>query len=480
MRNKDWKLCVAVVATMWAATTAAQRAPAAGVQISHNEDERLRAFEGRYAYRGGPIDVVAHRGRLHAIMEDVAYPLETVGGDRFRNGAGQPVEFLRSGGGHVVAVREGQDLFERLAAAVPASSRSLLVPRTAGPYRYRRPEALNDGLAVGSTGRGTLPARSAAAIVEGVASGRYANVHSILVHHQGRLVLEEYFHGFNRERPHQMRSLTKGLIAMVVGAALDRRLVSIRDPALVPLVTDPAGLSAVHREVTLHDLLAMRSRLSCDDERDEAAVNNNNFYGRDDWIQAFVAAPPRAATDPDAAYCSPGMLAVGRFIEIRTGSRLGDFARRALFRPMGIADRNLSWPFVLSASGGNEFGQIRLRPRDMMKLGVMMLQRGRFNGHQILSPAWVEAMTTRQSVIDGDGWGYGLWFRDYSVTGPAGPRTVSTIMLSGNGGQKIYVIPSLDLVVVSTGGSYNQGNAPINAIMVEQILPGIIEAENTR
>lgn len=124
-------------------------------------------------------------------------------------------------------------------------------------------------------------------------------------------------------------------------------------------------------------------------------------------------------------------------------------------------------------------GQIRLRPRDMMKIGVMVLQDGRFADRQILSRNWIEAMTTRQSVIDGDAWGYGLWLRDYRVDSDSGAQTVATIMFSGNGGQKIYVVPSLDLVVVSTGGSYNQGNAPINAIIAQVILPAALQARKS-
>jgi CubicO group peptidase (beta-lactamase class C family) len=465
---------------LWSLSIGAGPPAESTVEVSRADASRLRVFEGRYAYRSGPIDVLAHQGRLYAVAEDVAYPLQAAGGDRFKNGAGQPVEFLRDERGRVVAVREGRDRFERLTPVVSAAARALLVPRTGGPYRYRPPAQLSDGLAVGSTGRETLSARAAALIIDGVTSGRYSQVHSVLVHHRGRLILEEYFHGFDRDRPHQMRSLTKGVIALVAGTAVDRGLVSISDAALVPLVADPARLSDVHRSVTLDDLLAMRSRLSCDDERNSAAVNNDTLYGRADWIEAFVSAPAKKPSDPEAVYCSAGMLAAGRFLEVRLGSTIADLARQNLFRPMGIADGHWSWPFVLGAAGGDEFGQIRLRPRDMMKLGVMMLQGGRFNGRQVLSPGWIDAMTTRHSVIDGDGYGYGLWFRDYAVPTPKGARTVSTFMLSGNGGQKIYVIPSLALVVVATGGSYNQGNAPINAIMVEAILPAILAAEAGR
>lgn len=438
----------------------------------------LSDFEGRFAYRDSPVDIVAHEERLYAVLEDIAYPLTAKSGDLFRNAAGQTVEFLRDNGGRVIAVREGGERFEKQSDEVSIHSRALLVPRAGGPYHYVPPAPLNDGLAAGSLGEGSLKQGIAATIVDGVVSGRFQSVHSVLVFHRGHLVMEEYFHGFNRDRPHQMRSLTKGVISLLIGAAIDQGRISPEDAPLPELATSPESLTDVQRAVTVAELLAMRSRLSCDDERANAAINNQTLYGREDWVEAFLGAPVRSASEPLAAYCSAGMLAAGRFLEVRTGGTIGSFAREALFRPMGIADKDWAWPFVLGARGGSEFGQIRLRPRDMMKIGVMVLQDGRFDGRQVLSPNWIKTMTTRQSVIDGEAWGYGLWLRDYRVDTASGPRTVPTIMFSGNGGQKIYVVPSLELVVVATGGSYNQGNAAINAIMAEVILPAALQAHN--
>jgi CubicO group peptidase (beta-lactamase class C family) len=439
----------------------------------------LSDFEGRFAYRDAPLDIVAHQGRLYAVLEDIAYPLTALSGDLFRNAAGQPVEFLRDREGRVIAVKEGVERFEKQSDQVSTRSRALLIPRDGGPYHYSPPALLGDGLAVGSLGRGSLPQGLAATIVEGVVSGRFSSVHSVLVYHRGQLVMEEYFHGFDLGRPHQMRSLTKGVIALSIGAAIDQDRISLGEAPLPALAVSPENLSSTHRAVTVADLLAMRTRLSCDDESDDASINNQTLYQRDDWVQAFAAAPIKSQFEPLESYCSAGMLAAGRFLEMRTGAPIRDFARDVLFRPLGIADDAWAWPFVLGAKGANEFGQIRLRPRDMMKIGVMVLQDGRFADRQILSRNWIEAMTTRQSVIDGDAWGYGLWLRDYRVDSDSGAQTVATIMFSGNGGQKIYVVPSLDLVVVSTGGSYNQGNAPINAIIAQVILPAALQARKS-
>ncbi len=94
--------------------------------------------------------------------------------------------------------------------------------------------------------------------------------------------------------------------------------------------------------------------------------------------------------------------------------------------------------FTLDRSQRNEFGQIYLRPRDMLKLGILIQRRGEWEGHRVVSAAWIDAAVTRQSRVDDSDYGLGIWHRWYQVQTPAGGRRVDTIMLSGNGGQKVY------------------------------------------
>jgi len=172
-------------------------------------------------------------------------------------------------------------------------------------------------------------------------------------------------------------------------------------------------------------------------------------------------------------YCSGGIITAGRIVERAAGKSLPRFAQEALFGPLGIRPADWKWDFTLDRSQRNEFGQIYLRPRDMLKLGILIRQRGQWDGRRVMSTSWIDAAVARQSRIDDSDYGLGIWHRWYRVQTSAGDRRVDTIMLSGNGGQKVYLVPSLDLIVVFTGGAVNV-ESPVNQMMARVLLPAMM------
>jgi CubicO group peptidase (beta-lactamase class C family) len=180
----------------------------------------------------------------------------------------------------------------------------------------------------------------------------------------------------------------------------------------------------------------------------------------------------------EARYCSGGFFAAGRVIERAIGKPLPEFAEEVLFGPLGMRPTERKWNFNLDRSGRNEFGQVHLRPRDMLKLGLLIQQRGEWSGRRILPASWVEAAVARQTRVDDSDYGLGIWHRWYGVKTATGERRVDTVMLSGNGGQKVYLVPSLDLVVVFTGGSFN-AESPVNAMMTQILLPALLSTRAT-
>lgn len=113
----------------------------------------------------------------------------------------------------------------------------------------------------------------------------------------------------------------------------------------------------------------------------------------------------------------------------------------------------------------------------MLKLGLLLQQRGEWEGRRIVSAAWIDGVVARQSRVDDSDCGLGLWHPWYQVETPTGPRRVETIMLSGNGGQKMYLVPSLDLIAVFTGGAFN-AESPVNAMMARVLLPALINEKS--
>lgn len=384
----------------------------------------LAEFEGQYQYRDGlTLSMVTSGKQLVAIIGDAKYLLRPAATDTFLNPAGNSLLFVRDPNDRIVAFRENGEEFARLSSNVPTAARLLLKARTNGPnglpvvYRYERPSRLSDGVSVGKAGPGTLPSQVAEQLVNGVIDGTYADVHSLLIYHKGALLLEEYFYGFDRERPHEMRSFTKSVISLLAGAAIDRGFLSDREPVLArlgyPAFQNPDQRKA---KVTLTHLLSNQSGFPCNEHDGSSPGHEMKLFETPDWVKAFVDLPMVAEPGTVGSYCSANFYAFGRIIERAAGKSLPEFADQVLFGPLGIRRADWKWNFTLDRSQRNAFGQIFLRPRD-----------------------------------------------------------INTIMLSGNGGQKVYLVPSLDLIVVSTGNAFFV-DSPLNKMMAGVLLPAMMES----
>lgn len=460
-----------------AATAAAQTPPAA---------RQLAGYEGVYDYRDGlTATIVAREDRLIAIIAEGKYVLRPAGVDTFTNPGGQAIPFQRGANGRVIAFKEGTDTFTRRSAILPASVRATLEPRPVAAngqptvYAYAPPPQLPDGIRVAAAEAGGFSAATAEQLVNGVLRGTYPEVRSMLVFHRGALRLEEYFYGYDRERPHQMRSLTKSVVSLAVGAAIDRGLLDVNEPALVHLGFESyANPDPRKTRITLADLLSHQSGLACDDHDSASPGNESKVYDTADWMRTFVDLPMRADPGTSGRYCSAGILAAGRIVERRTGRSLREFADEVLFTPLGIRGTDWRWPFQLDRGGRHEFGQIHLRPRDMLKLGQLLDQQGRWEGRSVISAAWIAQATGKRSRVDDSDYGLGIWHRWYNVATDSGTRRVDTIMLSGNGGQKVYLVPSLELIVVFTGAAFNL-ESPVNEMLARVLLPALLNAAPT-
>jgi CubicO group peptidase (beta-lactamase class C family) len=225
--------------------------------------------------------------------------------------------------------------------------------------------------------------------------------------------------------------------------------------------------------VTLTDLLSHRSGFACDDRDPDSPGNEVRLYETPDWVKAFVDLPMVADPGTVAHYCSGGFITTGRIVERASGKPLPEFAQETLFGPLGMTREDWRWNFTLDRSQRNEFGQAYLRPRDLLKLGILIRQRGQWEGRRVVSASWIDAAVARQSHIDGSDYGLGIWHRWYNVHTPEGDQRVDTIMLSGNGGQKVFLVPSVDLIAVFTGGAFN-AESPVNAIMARVLLPALL------
>ena len=316
--------------------------------------------------------------------------------------------------------------------------------------------------------------------------GTYQNVHSILIVKDGKLVFEEYFDGyvfdyngdeyrgefteFGIDTTHNLASVTKSVTSALVGIAIDQGLIEGVDERMFAFFPEYASLNDEEKDaITLYHLLTMTSGL----EWNEADLSYGNT--RNDLIQLFIVSDPKeyilakpVVSEPGTEwyYNGGGTNLLGEVIREASGLRMDDFAEENLFAPLDIT--NYEWDYINSDTV-HASGNLRLRPRDMAKFGYLFLNGGVWNGEQVISEEWVEESTKdHASPSWADGYGYQWWLETYR----SGATSIDSFYAAGWGGQRITVFPSLDMVVVFTGGNYVEGE-PVDEIISRHILPAV-------
>lgn len=445
----------------------------------------LDDLAGIYRYHGrSTITLVPADSQLVAVLDEAKYPLRYIGADRVINGPGDTIPFRRDAAGVVTGFVERGTFFERLTPTVDSAAAQLLRarPHGAAPYTYQPPPELGDGIAVGDLASAGLDSSVAHAIVRGVLDGSYADLHGVLVYRHGRLVLEEYFYGYHRDRPHQMRSATKSVVSALAGIAIGQGLLSGEEERVLARLpyADLANPHPQKEALTLGDLLTHRTGLACDDWDGDSPGNEVRVMESEDWVKFFLDLPVVDARGGRARYCSAGVVTAGRMVERAAGEPLPAYAQRVLFDPLGIRPDDVRWNFTLAAENARTIAQLYLRPRDMLKFGILFRQEGRWGGRQVIPAEWVRRSTARHTQIDDLGYGYLWWHQWLAVPTEDGTRRVDMVVATGNGGQKIFLVPSLDLVAVFTGGAYNAEDTPPNAVITGVLLPALLRAREQR
>ena len=343
-----------------------------------------------------------------------------------------------------------------------------------GPYAWRRPGESNDGWRTAAPTEVGLDQTLLAALVQRVLDTRTEGlatpyVQAILIARRGKLVLDEYFYGFDAERPHDSRSAGKSFGTTLVGIAIDRGVLSL-DAKLVALLGQP-GRPFAHPDerkdrIRLADAISMSTGLSCDDNDDASPGNEDRMQVQEsqpDWYRYMLDLPMVRPPHEKAFYCSGGINLGGAAVAATTQTWLPDYFRRNLAEPLAFG----RYYFNLMPTGeGYLGGGLFLRPRDHLKLAQLFLDGGRWRGKQIVSGRWVKAATSPQASINGpDDYGFGWWLISYPYKG----RTVRAFHTSGNGGQMAIAIPELELAVVFQAANYN--NFPVWSKFRDEWLP---------
>jgi CubicO group peptidase (beta-lactamase class C family) len=261
-------------------------------------------------------------------------------------------------------------------------------------------------------------------------------IRSLLVAVDGTLVAERYFHGAAASRTTNIKSASKSIVSALVGIAIDRGLItSVRDPISKYLPAE-VGADPVKAAITIEDLLTMRTGLE---------TTSNRNYGRwvmsPNWVRFVLQQPMEDEPGGRMIYSTGSTHLLSAILTRATRTSTLEFARTALAAPLGFTLS--AWPRDPQGIylGGNE---MPMRPRDMLRIGELYLNGGRYDQRQIVSSGWVhESIVPRTTSRWSERhYGYGWWIRTLADT--------PVFYAWGYGGQFIFVAPEVRTVAVVT------------------------------
>ena len=350
-----------------------------------------------------------------------------------------------------------------------------LAPLTALPAYAEPPDrcgvavARDDGWPVASVDEDKLIDRGVLCrVADRLAASSDANIHAVLVARGGKLLFERYFRGadevpgriygrrvedvtFDADTLHDMKSVSKSVASLAVGIAIDRGLIGGVNEPIFSFFPELSDLRSPEKErIQLVHALTMSMGLKWVEATPATGDFNNDearMHMAWDPCRYVLGLPVTAPAGQEFFYNTGALRLVSAIIRKATGRPLDEFARATLFEPLGIT--KVEWTRVRGDTDAG--GGLRLRPRDMAKIGQLVLAGGRWNDRQIVPRGWIESSTALKiKATDDQAYGY-LWWLGRSLFNG---REVHWAGALGRGGQSIRIVPELDLVVVVTAGYY--------------------------
>lgn len=317
-------------------------------------------------------------------------------------------------------------------------------------------------------------------------------VHSVVVIRHGKLVFEQYFPGYDQPwgqtdgqyeftatTKHDMRSVTKSVTSLLVGIAIDRKLIAGVDEPVLKFFPDTAAVKQPGWDaITLRHLLTMSSGIKWDEALAWTDPKNDgpHLVSEADPIGYVLARPVVAPPDVLWTYNGGGTELLGNILEHVSGKPLEAFAREALFQSLGITD--VEWKAYKNGKIAAAAG-LRLRPRDAAKIGQLVHNRGQWNGQQVVSADWIaQSITPRFQAVGYFGgtlfYGYQWWMGRSLARG----NDIKWVAAFGWGGQRIFIVPELDLVMMTTTAQYGQPKEGLAAIDILSniVIPSVRDA----
>jgi CubicO group peptidase (beta-lactamase class C family) len=300
----------------------------------------------------------------------------------------------------------------------------------------------------------------------------FRNIESFIVSSKGRIIFEQYYYGASKDSLHITQSQTKSIVALLLGIAIDKGYVRNDDECIARYFSDyfDPGDDA-ECAIRIRDVLTMSAGMRWEEMLPFNDPRNDNItmFRSGNWLHYVLTRPLLKKQTTGFKYNSGCPMIIAGIIQKTTGMTLDEFAQKHLFAPLGI--EKFSWQKDSTGfchAGGGLF----LKPVDMIKIGELVLHKGKWGNVQVVSESWIRKATQPYfaTTFNGYSYGYFWWVKKVKINETT---TTTVISAQGAGGQYLYVFPEYDLVVAFT--EHNYGTPLVGPFIVENYLVPALE-----
>lgn len=358
-----------------------------------------------------------------------------------------------------------------LSAAAVSFALEAKLPDLAQAYLSVAPADMRDGIPVGALGRTAGDKEAILKLGREIDAGQHGEIDSLLIAQHGTLLFESYYRRGRSNYPHYQMSITKSYTAMAIGRAIQLGYLSMADLDK-PVVTflkgiDQGKIVAGAAAITLSEAMTMSSGIEIADAKVQELLKQPAALKGQGQIQAYlehsapISPPPRKFKYQAA---DPAMTM--QVLDAVVPGSAQEFIKKEMFGKMGIT--TFDWETDVSGLPKSAAGSA-VRSRDMLKWGLLILAKGKWQGEQLIPAPFVERATS--PLVQSWGkthYGYFWWSEDFKV----GEKTWHCIEGRGAGGQFIFIFPELDLIAVFT--AHHKGMGTMIAIAPNKLVPAFI------
>ncbi len=299
----------------------------------------------------------------------------------------------------------------------------------------------------------------------------YKNIHGLLIIKDEKLVYESYYKGYNRSKVHDVASVTKSISSALIGIAIDQGHIENTESKVARFYKGTIyekKWDSLKKDIRIKDLLTMRHGLDCDDFNHKTSGDFDTFLRSDDYINYMLDVNMVNEPDKVNAYCTGSTQLLEPVLRHSTKQTVEDFASKFLFDPIGI--KSFAWEKTPKGHPAMGMGA-DMTARDMARFGQLYLNKGKWNGEQIISKAWIEeSLTPYGKLFDFVDYGY-MWYLEPAIT--INNKKIQYYNALGHGGQTVAIYPDLNMVVVIIAGNYNN-ESDYYELLEKYLLPAVI------